>query len=189
MRGEPIVVTGPPGAGKSTVSARLVELYEPSALVEGDAFFAFMRRGYVEPWQPASQEQNSAVVGAAAAATGRLAEYASVIYDGVIGPWFVPTFLALSGVAALHYVVLRPPLGVCLDRVQRRVGHGFRDERATREMYEQFAAMAGEFAGHVVTAADESPQQLAELIRRDVAKGRFRLTGDNDRESLPDTAG
>jgi adenylate kinase family enzyme len=73
MRGEPIVITGPPGAGKSTLSASLADLYEPSALVEGDAFFAFLRRGYIEPWKPASHEQNTAVVEAAAAATGRLA--------------------------------------------------------------------------------------------------------------------
>ena len=39
MLGEPIVITGPPGAGKSTLSAALADLYEPSALVEGDAAF------------------------------------------------------------------------------------------------------------------------------------------------------
>ena len=50
--GELLVVTGPPGAGKSTVAARLVERRSPSALVEGDAFFAFLRRGRIDPWLP-----------------------------------------------------------------------------------------------------------------------------------------
>lgn len=92
MRGEPIIISGPPGAGKSTVSAQLADRYEPSALVEDDAFFAFLRRGYIEPWKPASQEQNTAVIEAAAAATGRLSAHAWVIYDGVIGPWSLSTF-------------------------------------------------------------------------------------------------
>jgi cytidylate kinase len=36
-----LVVSGPPGAGKSTVSRILADKFEPSVLVEGDAFFGF----------------------------------------------------------------------------------------------------------------------------------------------------
>jgi cytidylate kinase len=176
MRGEPIVITGPPGAGKSTLSASLADLYEPSALVEGDAFFAFLRRGYIEPWKPASHEQNTAVVEAAAAATGRLAAQVSVIYDGVVGPWFLPEFLAASGASALHYVVLLPPIEVCLNRVEHRAGHGFTDLDATRQMYEQFAAATQQMSVHVLTQ-DLPPRELAGLIQRDVANGRFRYPG------------
>ena len=43
--GEVIVVSGPPGAGKSTVAGALADLYDPSALVAGDDFFAFLQRG------------------------------------------------------------------------------------------------------------------------------------------------
>jgi cytidylate kinase len=164
--GEPIVVTGPPGAGKSTVSAHLVELYEPSALVEGDAFFAFLRRGYIEPWKPSSHEQNTVVVEAAAAAVGRLSGHCSVVYDGVVGPWFLPAFLAASGVSRLHYVVLLPPLEVCVSRVERRTGHGFTDLTATRQMYEQFAAATQELSSHVVSS-DLPAQDLAALIHRE----------------------
>src|SRR5690349_2251272 len=148
-------------------------MFEPSALIEGDAFFAFVRRGYIEPWKPESQQQNTAVVEAAAAATGRLSAYASVIYDGVIGPWFLPTFLALSGVTTLNYVVLLPPLDVCLSRVERRVGHGFTDLTATRQMYGQFATAIDGLRVHVLPA-DMPEQELAELIRNDTAAGRFR---------------
>jgi cytidylate kinase len=36
-----LVITGPPGAGKSTVARVVAHRFEPSVLVEGDAFFAF----------------------------------------------------------------------------------------------------------------------------------------------------
>ncbi len=49
-----LIVTGPPGAGKSTVSRRLADGYESSVLVEGDAFFGFLASGAIQPWLPAS---------------------------------------------------------------------------------------------------------------------------------------
>jgi dephospho-CoA kinase len=61
---ELIVVTGPPGAGKSTVAELLSQQFDRSALVAGDAFFGFLRRGSTAPWIPESHEQNTAVVAA-----------------------------------------------------------------------------------------------------------------------------
>lgn len=134
-----LVVTGPPGSGKSTVSEALADLWEPSVLVEGDAFFRFLRRGMIPPWLPESHAQNDTTVRAAAAAAGGFASGGmAVVYDGVIGPWFLPTFARLSGVAALDYVVLLPPVETCLKRVETRTGHGFTDLDAARHMHEDF---------------------------------------------------
>jgi cytidylate kinase len=83
-----IVITGPPGTGKSTVAALVADHFTPSALVAGDDFFGFLRTGGVAPWLCEAHDQNTAVIEAAAAASGRLARHCDVIYDGVIGPWF-----------------------------------------------------------------------------------------------------
>lgn len=134
-----VVVTGPPGSGKSTVSEALAGRWEPSVLVQGDTFFAFLRRGYVPPWLPEAHAQNDIVVRAAAAAAGNFAAGGmTVVYDGVIGPWFLPTFAALTGVDTLDYVVLLPPVETCLHRVATRTGHGFTDLDAARHMHEDF---------------------------------------------------
>lgn len=60
--GELIVVSGPPGAGKTTTARVLADAYDPSALVIGDDLFAFLRRGRVDPWLPEADAQNRAVL-------------------------------------------------------------------------------------------------------------------------------
>lgn len=59
---ELIVVTGPPGAGKSTVARVLARSSERSALIAGDEFFGFLARGFIPPWRPETHEQNTVVI-------------------------------------------------------------------------------------------------------------------------------
>lgn len=135
-----LVVTGPPGAGKSTVAQLLASEAERSVLVEGDAFFGFLASGAVEPWLPESHDQNEVVTRAAASAAGSFAAGGfTAIYDGVVGPWFLPTFGAATGLDRLDYVILLPDADTCIHRVATRVGHGFTDEAATRKMHAEFS--------------------------------------------------
>ncbi len=170
--GELVVVTGPPGAGKSAVSEELANRWQPSALVPGDVFFGMIKQGYILPWLPQARHQNTVIIEAAAAAAGRLCSICSVVYDGVIGPWFLPTFVRSSGLANLHYVVLLPPLDVCLERVHSRVGHGFTDLSVTRDMYQQFADAPLDDR-HMITDPDADPTRLAELINGQLGDGVF----------------
>jgi AAA domain-containing protein len=134
------IITGPPGSGKSTISRLIAERFDRSALVEGDVFFRFIVQGYITPWLPESHEQNIVVTEATATAAGRfpLGGYMTV-FDGMVGPWFLPTFLEHARVGTLDYAVLLPDLDTCVGRVLTREGHGFRDEAATGQMHAWFA--------------------------------------------------
>lgn len=162
------MVTGPPGAGKSTVAASLASMLDPSALVAGDDFFAFLRNGVLAPWAVEAHAQNAAVLQAAAAACGRLVDHCSVVYDGVLGPWFLPDFLAASGLQHLHYVVLLPPENVCVHRVEARGGHDLTDGGVARHMWREFHRAAVD-SRHVWTNHEAEPDDVA----RDVV-GRLR---------------
>src|SRR5437868_11856955 len=126
--GSLLVVTGPPGAGKSSVARVLAGAARRSVLIEGDAFFGFLASGAIDPWLPASNDQNTVVTKAAASAAGVFATGGyTTVYDGVVGPWFLPTFGAATGLDRFDYVILLPSLDVCLERVATRRNHGFTD--------------------------------------------------------------
>ena len=168
--GELIVVTGPPGAGKSTGPAPS-PAGSSQARSSGDYFFAFIDRGLIPPWRPEAHAQNEAVTQAAAAAAGRLAAGGyTVVYDGMVGPWILPTYMAATGLARLHYVVLMPSEERCVTRVQARVGHGFTDIPATRHMHHQFADAQID-RRHLVIEPPDEPEATAAAIRERLANG------------------
>ena len=166
-----MIITGPPGAGKSTVAAIVASTFDRSALVAGDQFFGFLAGGYISPWLAEANRQNDIVTQAAAAAAGRLvAGGYQVVYDGVIGPWFLSTFLTATGLNWLHYIVLLPSEKCCVRRVQRRVGHGFTDIAATRHMHRQFADARIDNK-HVLANPANQPEATARIIQDRITDG------------------
>ena len=158
-----IVVTGPPGSGKSTVAPLLSRMFTASAVVAGDDFFSFIDQGYLQPWTAEADQQNETVAEAAAAAAGRLSIGGyTVVYDGLLAPGFLERFRVATGLSSLHYAVLLPPEQHCVDRVRSRAGHGFTDLPATRQMYRDFAE-ADLAPNHLITSTAD-PAHLASTI-------------------------
>jgi len=89
-----LILTGPPGSGKTTVAALLAAASPRGLHIPADVFWTFPAHP-VSPYRPAGHEQNAdIVVGLTRAAAAVAICGYDVVVDGILGPWFLPTIAA-----------------------------------------------------------------------------------------------
>jgi DNA polymerase III delta prime subunit len=173
-----LILTGPPGVGKTTAARLLSRRFGPGAHLESDAFFHFITSEYVEPWLPESHEQNTLVmrIVGEAAASYAVAGYFTVV-DGIVIPrWFLGTLRDTLGAAGTEvaYAVLRAPRQLCLDRLAAREGAALPDPAAMAGIWGQFADL-GEYEPHALAVEGMHPDEVAATLARRLADGELHL--------------
>jgi cytidylate kinase len=173
------IITGPPGAGKTTIAARLARSQALGVHLVADQCFHWIASGFVEPWLAASHRQNTTVIEVVGAAAGRYVEGGyEVVVDGIVGPWLLGHLEWAAGTACrpLSYVVLRPTRQVARARALARSGdRDLVDSAPVAAMYDVFEDL-GLFEDHVIDSSEQEPETTAAVLRGRLDEGHFAVT-------------
>lgn len=169
-----LLVSGPPGAGKTSVTLAVAERYDRMLRVEADTLREWVCAGYRHPWAgdaQAAEQRLLAIRNASAVARESIAaRYAVVIDDAAFADDLDAYRDALAGVDALvQAVTLLPGLDATLARDAGRT-----DPERVRESHARFAAeaAAGALPGAVLdTSPDASEYATAERLMDLLATG------------------
>ncbi len=169
--GSIVIVTGPVGAGKTTVARELTASAASGvAFIEGDTYWS-----HIVNEEP-GQDRNAAFRMIMRAMTASARHYErdgyEVILDFSIPPWYLDAIRALLTGKPFDYVIVRPSLAVCVARAAARSAGAIADYAPYRELYDTFDGyerftIANDAAGPALTAA---------RIREGLAAGAFRMT-------------
>jgi predicted kinase len=162
-----LILTGPPGVGKSTTAAILAERAAAGVHLESDVFFRFIRGGRIEPWKPESHEQNLVVMRIAGEAAARYAGAGYfVVIDGIVLPhWFLGPLRDTLREAGqeVAYLVLHAPLEICASRAAEREDVPLSQPEVVSDLWSQFEDL-GEFERHRLDVTRKGTDEVAAAV-------------------------
>jgi hypothetical protein len=164
-----VMLSGPVGAGKTTVARELVAISPaPLCYLEGDAFWPV----FAKPGEKPIRERFRLLMRSVTAASVPLARGGyEVLLDFSFPLDFIDTARKILKEIPLDFVMLRPSIAICEQRAAARPEGKIADYGVYRDFYAMFEGLPK----HEIADDDADAVSLARRIRGGLDEGVFRL--------------
>ncbi|HEY4482940.1 MAG TPA: AAA family ATPase [Candidatus Paceibacterota bacterium] len=166
------LLTGPAGAGKSTVATLLAKRTERCAVINVDHLHDMVVSGYVRQWPANDESRLQTDLGAENAcdlALNFVEKGFNVIIDGVIGERLYKKYTEALHEHNFSVFLFLPSKEVLLKRFDdREVDHDLRVR--TQELHERFSVLRDKLGWYVVDSSNQTPEETVGEILGKMAK-------------------
>ncbi len=166
-----VCITGPMGAGKSSVTKALAEKFEKSAYIKVDHIRKMIVGGHISPREENYEEQQNLNIKNVCILTKNFLESGfNVFIDDVAGKSKLEKFQAFFPGHTLHIFLLLPSLDVTLERFHGRGGASEKLEKRNLFLHEKFSLRKDELDWCVIDSSNQTAEETVDEIFNQLVK-------------------
>ena len=180
MSARVVIISGPPGTGKTSISKVLAEksLHDRAVHIQLDDFWQCIRKGYIHPWLDNSAGQNETVIEAAAASARMFVKSGyEVFVDGVLGPWFLKPWVEIAkSDVDVRYIILRPDEDTTIFRAANRQQreHFPLNSEIIKNVWNSFSNL-DKYEPHTLNTTGQTVEESTTIIQSMLLRCNYRI--------------